>query len=224
MWVLFNSLRKPTPNVIYLSAGPIVRCPESVLADPIHLTSSNTSFRGDFNNPLLGLTYEANAASSGNGSQAANATYSNATLGFPSYAFDPQRNVYNFGSNQSIRIIFINTLGFNHPMHLHGQTMSVLAEGTGTWDGTITRPQNPQRRDTQILQADGYMVVQITADNAGVWPFHCHIGWHLSGGFLINVLLRPEALTDRKIPEVVAQSCEGECFQLPQCRESYATW
>ena len=53
--------------------------------------------------------------------------------------------------------------------------MFVLAEGMGSWDGNLVNPQNPQRRDTQILQANGYMVVQLTADNPGVWPFHCHI-------------------------------------------------
>jgi hypothetical protein len=54
--------------------------------------------------------------------------------------------------------------------------MWVLAEGTGTWDGTITNPNNPQRRDVQILPPGlpgnpGYIVIQINADNPGVWPF-----------------------------------------------------
>ena len=35
----------------------------------------------------------------------------------------------------------------------------VLAEGTGTWDGsTIINGNNPQRRDVQIVQANGYAV------------------------------------------------------------------
>ena len=67
--------------------------------------------------------------------------------------------------------------------------MFVLAEGPGTWDGTVTNPQNPQRRDVQLLQKEGYIVVQIDADNPGVWPFHCHIAWHVSGGLYVNIMV-----------------------------------
>lgn len=34
----------------------------------------------------------------------------------------------------------------------------VLSVGSGTWDGTITNPNNPQRRDVQIVPASGYAV------------------------------------------------------------------
>lgn len=54
--------------------------------------------------------------------------------------------------------------------------MYVLAAGAGTWDGTITNPTNPQRRDVQQVQANGYMVAQFDPTHAGFWPFHCHIG------------------------------------------------
>ena len=68
--------------------------------------------------------------------------------------------------------------------------MFVLNEGVGTWDGTVVNPQNPQRRDVQVLQKQGYIVVQIDADNPGVWPFHCHIAWHVSAGLYVNVMVR----------------------------------
>ena len=155
-----------------------------------------TSFRGDFNDPLLRLAYQGNT----------------------SYTLNPERNVYDFGSNESIRLVIVNNIPFGHPMHLHGQQMFVLAVGTGTWDGTIINPENPQRRDTQIMPANGYMVVQLTADNPGVWPFHCHIAWHLSAGMLINVVLQPDKLRQNKIPEVVAQTCDGEFLQMMASR------
>jgi hypothetical protein len=53
--------------------------------------------------------------------------------------------------------------------------MHILAEGYGTWDGSVVNARNPARRDVHILhnaQADGtpsYMVMQIEADNPGVW-------------------------------------------------------
>jgi hypothetical protein len=80
-------------------------------------------------------------------------------------------------------------------MHLHGHNMFLLAEGSGTWDGTtIINPKNPQRRDVQMVRPNGYMVWQINADNPGVWPFHCHIAWHVSGGLYANILERPSAI------------------------------
>ena len=56
--------------------------------------------------------------------------------------------------------------------HLHGHSFRVLAVGTGAWDGTVTNPQNPMRRDVAVLpagtaQVPGYLVLQIDADNPG---------------------------------------------------------
>lgn len=66
-------------------------------------------------------------------------------------------------------------------MHLHGQDMTIVSVGDGRWDGTtIFRPENPMRRDVQMLSPFGHLVVQFDADNPGVWAFHCHIAWHLS--------------------------------------------
>lgn len=105
-----------------------------------------------------------------------------AKLGNISYPDDPQWNVYNFGSNSSVRIIFLNTTPLVHPMHLHGHEYWVEAVGTGQWDGTVTNFPNPARRDVQLVPAGtnaepGYIVLQWLANNPGVWPFHCHIAW-----------------------------------------------
>ncbi|KAJ5547723.1 hypothetical protein N7513_004957 [Penicillium frequentans] len=37
-------------------------------------------------------------------------------------------------------------------------------------------------RDTVQIPSRGYAVLRFRADNPGVWLFHCHISWHLSGG------------------------------------------
>lgn len=121
---------------------------------------NDVSFRANYDHPILLL----------------------AKLGNVSYPDDPQWAVYNFGSNSSIRLVFTNPSNFAHPMHLHGHVFWVLAEGTGVWDGTVVRPENPQRRDVQMLQggtkaAPGYLVLEFEADNPGVWPMHCHIAW-----------------------------------------------
>ena len=64
-------------------------------------TIDNSTFRGDLNNPLLLL----------------------AKAGNVSYPYNPEWNVYDFGSNQSIRIVINNLSPTSHPWHLHGHDM-----------------------------------------------------------------------------------------------------
>jgi FtsP/CotA-like multicopper oxidase with cupredoxin domain len=151
---------------------------------------NNSTFRGDYNDPVLLET----------------------NLG--RFDYKPEWNVLNFGSNSSVRIVVYNHFQFGgHPMHMHGHNMFVLAEGYGTWDGSITNANNPQRRDVQWLDAaqdastPSYMVFQIETDNPGVWPFHCHIAWHVSGGLYVNILEHPSDVQKLKIPSTMAQTC-----------------
>lgn len=156
-----------------------------------HYEMNGQTFRANYNHPLLNLTYNGNT----------------------SYPDDPQWNVYNFGNNDTIRIIFQNNVPFGHPMHVHGQNMYVVDEGVGAYNGVnAVRPTNPQRRDTQSLKPNGYLVAQLKADNPGVWPFHCHIAWHVGQGLYINVMQKPDQVTQPEIPQVMAQSCDGESF------------
>jgi FtsP/CotA-like multicopper oxidase with cupredoxin domain len=152
---------------------------------------NNSTFRANYNDPVL----------------------LDAKLGQTD--FPAHYNVYNFGASRSIRIVFYNHAQAGaHPMHMHGHNIYVLAQGTGTWDGQIVNPANPERRDVQLLPpapdatTPSYIVVQFDADNPGVWPFHCHIAWHVSGGLYINVLERPDDIQNRMpIPAVMAQTC-----------------
>ncbi|MCJ1354255.1 MAG: hypothetical protein MMC33_004242 [Icmadophila ericetorum] len=154
-------------------------------------TMNGESFRANYDNPLLLL----------------------ANLGNTSYPDDPQWNVYNFGKNTSIQIVLNNLIGAAHPIHLHGHNYWVLSEGQGPWDGTIQgNPSNPQRRDVQILQPGSasnpsHLVIEFEADNPGVWPLHCHIAWHVSAGLYVNVMERPDLITEKQIPSVLAQTC-----------------
>jgi FtsP/CotA-like multicopper oxidase with cupredoxin domain len=128
-------------------------------------------------------------------------------------SFESAWNVYNQGNSTSVRIIVYNQFLADHPMHLHGHDFHVLATGTGTWDGTITNPSNPQRRDVQQIAAGGtvdnptYIVLQWDQDNPGVWPFHCHIAWHLSAGMYINILERPDEIPSLDIPQEYFDTC-----------------
>lgn len=124
----------------------------------------------------------------------------------------PEWNIYNFGSNSSVRILMRNYHISPHPMHLHGHDFWVLAEGHGEWDGTVVNPSNPIRRDThQVLpmvdDVPGYAVIEWEQDNPGIWAFHCHIFSHSSLGFYINILERLADIKGTRIPKAVADSC-----------------
>lgn len=72
-----------------------------------HYEINRQTFRANYNFPILNLTYNGNT----------------------SYPDDPQWNVYNFGSNETVRIVWKNYVPFGHPMHVHGQNMYIVDEG-----------------------------------------------------------------------------------------------
>ena len=163
---------------------------------------NNSTYRADYNDPNL---FQAKLGNT---------------------TFDPLRNMYNTGNSTSVRLVLYNYLVLSdHPMHLHGHNMYVLASGFGEWDGKsgIVNPKNPLRRDTQLLgqgQFNGsttpenfflgvpsYVVLQYEQDNPGVWPFHCHVSWHAADGFVINLLERPDDIKKIPIPRSVSQTC-----------------
>lgn len=122
--------------------------------------------------------------------------------------FPKQWNVRNTGAAKSVRVNVINNTPIAHPMHLHGFNMYILHEGLGPWDGTIVNQNNPQRRDVIQVRGNGHVVIQFdAASNPGVWPFHCHIAWHVSAGLLVQFLTNPDKVEQFKIPKVVAHTC-----------------
>ncbi|GAB7344328.1 hypothetical protein MBLNU457_2193t1 [Dothideomycetes sp. NU457] len=122
--------------------------------------------------------------------------------------FPPERAVFNLGTNSSVRIN-MTSRGFpaSHPMHMHGHNMQILDEGLGYWNGTIVNPENPHRRDTQLVRPNGYLVVQFDLDNPGMWMFHCHVVWHISEGMGITILEQTPTLQSMSFPGTIAQGC-----------------
>lgn len=53
----------------------------------------------------------------------------------------------------------------------------------------------------------GYLVLQYDTDNPGVWPFHCHIAWHVSAGLYVNLMEQPGEIRKRSVPQTVVQTC-----------------
>ncbi|XP_031497903.1 laccase-3-like [Nymphaea colorata] len=98
-----------------------------------------------------------------------------------------------FGS--VVQIVFQDTnivAAENHPMHIHGYSFYVLAEGFGNFDpATDTAKFNlidPPYRNTVAVPVNGWAVIRFHADNPGAWLMHCHLDVHITWG-LATVLL-----------------------------------
>ncbi|KAI0133724.1 multicopper oxidase [Xylariales sp. AK1849] len=128
-------------------------------------------------------------------------------------------DVSSFGINENVvqlndkdtLVYFIvqSQLGLTHPIHLHGHDFFLLAhEPSATYTEDVAlQLTNPPRRDVAMLPANGYLVIGFITDNPGVWLMHCHIGWHASQGFALQVVERRDEIA----ATVNAASVNGTC-------------
>ncbi|XP_075100657.1 L-ascorbate oxidase-like isoform X2 [Nicotiana tabacum] len=100
--------------------------------------------------------------------------------------------VYMLKFNTTIDIILqnANILAENvseiHPWHFHGHSFWVLGYGDGNFTTedaeTTLNLNNPPLRNTVVVFPYGWTALRFSADNPGVWAFHCHIEPHLHMG------------------------------------------
>jgi FtsP/CotA-like multicopper oxidase with cupredoxin domain len=90
--------------------------------------------------------------------------------------------------NEWVYIIVQSSVPLNHPIHLHGHDFLILGSGSGTYTNQPLNLNNPPRRDTANMPAAGWLLIAFETDNPGAWLMHCHIGWHTSGGFALQIL------------------------------------
>lgn len=119
--------------------------------------------------------------------------------------------------NSVVEIIVNNHHANLHPMHLHGHQFQSLAR-SGVHGGDYTGSQNrsldgpwlssPMRRDTLMVQNNGYAVIRFRADNPGVWLFHCHVDWHVTGGLMASFIEAPSRLHGVKLPRQHIEVCK----------------
>lgn len=86
-----------------------------------------------------------------------------------------------------------------HPFHLHGRPFYVMARGEGALtQDTVPSVQlntvNPPRRDVLSIAGSSWAIIRVVTDTPGVWPLHCHIGWHLAVGKLGVIVVRPDEI------------------------------
>jgi len=64
------------------------------------------------------------------------------------------------------------------------------------------------RRDTVTVEAFGWVILRVVADNPGVWAFHCHISWHLEAGLMMQFWIRADEMRAWALPEANKRLCE----------------
>ncbi|KAF9735158.1 multicopper oxidase [Paraphaeosphaeria minitans] len=112
--------------------------------------------------------------------------------------------VYQTTGIRTIDILIQNFDDGNHPFHLHGPWISP-EDLYDTLDLT-----NPLRRDTASVEAFGWTLIRFVADNAGVWPFHCHLAWHNEAGLLMQFVTRADEIAKWSLPDDVKGLCAAE--------------
>src|SRR5262245_29902131 len=91
----------------------------------------------------------------------------------------PNSNSLNMKSGERVGIAFTNSTSMGHPMHLHGHDFQVVEIDGEKVSGAL--------RDTLMVPLRSKMTIAFDADNAGVWPMHCHLLYHLDTGMFTVV-------------------------------------
>lgn len=125
-----------------------------------------------------------------------NSDFSDASHVDNQQTFNDDQYILNFDTRGMIVDLLINNFDDGaHPLHLHGYKFWVLGNyKSGSFYPSFyeTHPDrldltNPVLRDTVSVPPFGFTVLRLVIDNPGVFPFHCHIGWHMEAGLLLQV-------------------------------------
>lgn len=81
---------------------------------------------------------------------------------------------------ERVRLTFVNETMMNHPMHLHGMFVEL--------DNGQTAETQPRKHVVNIGPGRTYSV-DLTADEAGEWAFHCHLMYHMASGMMRKVVV-----------------------------------
>lgn len=105
---------------------------------------------------------------------------------FATFAGDhAEETYYDVAFGDVVRFDLVNRTPMAHPMHLHGHSFRVLADGAD--------PARAPLRDTFVAWPDGKVTIEVVAYNPGKWFFHCHNVWHLATGMAQAVRYRVTA-------------------------------
>jgi len=91
----------------------------------------------------------------------------------------PNRKSLDIRTGERVGIAFTISTNMGHPMHLHGHDFQVVEIDGEKIRGAL--------RDTLMVPPGSKMTVAFDADNAGIWPLHCHLLYHLDTGMFTVV-------------------------------------
>ncbi|KAI5278760.1 hypothetical protein KEM54_004481, partial [Ascosphaera aggregata] len=103
------------------------------------------------------------------------------------------------GGQRWVDLVVNNLNEGSHPFHMHGHNFHVLSTHQSKIKFGSFNPFEPiplhaefavppydtstsVARDTVLVPFHGHVVLRFKVDNPGLWFFHCHVMWHLSGG------------------------------------------
>lgn len=117
--------------------------------------------------------------------------------------YSPDILTLSIRQNEEILILFNNTSGGNHPMHIHGHQMQLLATNTHFYNplDPAHRPSRPFsmeavrsisndgiERDT--INVEKWALVKLKGGGRGLWSMHCHAIWHEISGMMMLLEVR----------------------------------
>jgi FtsP/CotA-like multicopper oxidase with cupredoxin domain len=213
--LLFPVVPSPAP----LSADATIYLRSNFEIGPWRLSRgflNQSSWRPNIRSPSLHRILD--GLQNGNASFDLVSSTTNDRSGVNNIAFDVRTElVYQTSGIQVLDIIVSNFDDGAHPFHLHGAKFWVLTGGQGyppsSWMGGIPEDAgldlvHAMRRDTATVEAFGWVVLRVVADNPGVWAFHCHISWHLEAGLMMQFWMRSDEMKAWNLPEANRRLCE----------------
>lgn len=81
---------------------------------------------------------------------------------------------------ERVRITFINETMMAHPMHLHGMFFEV--------ENGATADRLPEKNVIAVAPGRTQSIL-LTADEAGEWPLHCHLLYHMDSGMMQKLVV-----------------------------------
>ena len=91
---------------------------------------------------------------------------------------------------ERVRITFINETMMAHPMHLHGMFFEV--------ENGAPADRLPEKNVIVVAPGRTQSII-ITANEAGEWPLHCHLLYHMNSGMMQKLVVANVREPDGKI-------------------------
>ena len=93
---------------------------------------------------------------------------------FDGVKFSEVRGPIEFEYGERLRLTFVNDTMMAHPIHLHGMFVELVNR----------KGMYKPRKHTVTVKPAEKLSVDVTADEPGLWAFHCHLLYHMKAGMM----------------------------------------